>query len=399
MDGGKDKANMTRSSAIREELDFISRLSGHGEMTSAQTNNLYGIDYLGTGAPAPPNRDHYGLTFFTRPDLNLSYHNLGASRLMSLLQTSDKYSLAAAVRAYLDPRNVRDYCPRSVARFRDAGDDSQAIVSAIIDPEQAFIPILTNRLTQLSGWPDIAVDTYTSTEGTYKEAYSMVDGTSHLYSTYDITATFENTHGDPITFLMAIWAHYASMVYDGTMVPYPDAIINNRIDYNTRIYRLVLDSTKSFVTKIAACGAAFPMASPLGAAFNFTSDSEFNRDTDQISIPFKCIGINYLDPILITEFNASVEDYKRAMRPDQRNSKMVLLDILTGEYTSDMLYRGVVNSSNFKSYPRINPETNAMEWWVDREVYDTVVKRLEESNPNRLEKTAQTPTPPFTTQV
>lgn len=359
---------------IKKELDLISRLTGYGHISEAQASNLFGIDHIGTGSPVPPNRDHYGMTFFTRPDLNLSYDNLLASRLMAPLQTSEKNTMARAIRALLDPRSVDRGCPISLSRYNINRRPDDIVTCDLIDPEQAFIPILTNKLVSLSGWPDIAVDTYTSKEGAYKEAYSMVDGTSYLYNTQDITATFENIHGDPITYLFAIWVHYASMVYDGTMVPYPDAIINNRIDYNTRIYRLVLNETQQYVTKIAACGAAFPMASPLGASFNFASDSEFNRDTDQISIPFRCIGFNYLDPILITEFNQSVEDFKRGMISSNRNEAMVLLD--PSEYSSGDIYQSMVNATNFKSYPRIDPETHALEWWVDRDNYEDIKAEL-----------------------
>lgn len=364
---------LERAKKIREDIDFISRLSAYGERTIAQSNNLYGIDHIGSGSPAPPNRDKYGMTFFTRPDLNLSYDNLAASRIMSALQTSDEYSLARAIRALLDPRSVKNSCPRSLMKYT-SNNPSDEIVSKLIDPEQAFIPLLTNKLKSLSGWPDIAVDTYTSKEGVYKEAYSMVDGTSYFYGTQDITATFDNVNGDPITFMMAMWVHYAAQVYDGTMVPYPDAIINNRIDYNTRIYRLVLDQSHQFVTKIGATGAAFPMASPLGAAFNYSSEESFNRDMDQISIPFKCIGFTYLDPILIDEFNQCVEDFKPAMRSNARASKMVKLD--PSEFNNAEIYQALINATNFRAYPRIEPTTNGLEWWVHKEEYDTITERL-----------------------
>lgn len=372
-----DNPRLLRAQLIKDEVDFISRLNAFGDMSRAQTNNLYGIDHVGTGAPSPPNRDHYGMTFFTRPDLNLSYDNLAATRMLTPLQTNDRHSLAMAIRGLLDPRSIADKCPSSLAKYNGRRRTTDLINPALIDPEQAFIPMLTNKLVSMSGWPDIAVDTYTSKEGVYKEAYSMVDGTSYLYgANTDITATFENVHGDPITFMMAIWVHYAAQVYDGTMVPYPDAIINNRIDYNTRIYRLVLDQSHRFVTKIAACGAAFPMASPLGASFNFANDSEFNRDNDQISIPFRCIGFSYLDPILVEEFNRSVEDFKIGMHSSRRQSSMRRLD--ASEFPNVGIYQAFINATNFKSYPRIDPETNALEWWVDQDHYDEIADKLRE---------------------
>jgi hypothetical protein len=44
-----------------------------------------------------------------------------------------------------------------------------------------------------------------------------------------------NTRGDPIVYLFYVWAFYQSLVFQGLMVPYPDYIVHNRLDYNTRI--------------------------------------------------------------------------------------------------------------------------------------------------------------------
>lgn len=328
------------------DLDFISRLNGFGSLTHSQSNNLFGINLNLNGTPAPINQDSYGITFFTRPRLNLSYDNLFADRIFWPMQSEEKRSMAQALRALLDP--VGDY------------------PSIVVDPQQAFIPMLTNNLLNISGWPDVTVDTYTSKEGFYKEAYSMVDGSARIYNTYDVTANFRNIQGDPITLLFTAWVYYASLVYNGTMVPYPDAILENKIDYNTRIYRLVMNSSFTHVTKIAACGAAFPMASPLGASFNYNSESEFNRDNDQISIPFRCIGVNYMDPILITEFNSVVAIFNKQMKTKNRmrlvpNTNQTLLNIL-----------------NHRLYPYIDPYTYELQWYAHASDFVEAERTLEQ---------------------
>lgn len=332
---------------FKDEVDFISRLSGFGKLTTTQTNNLFGINHRGSGAPLPTNTDQQGLTFFTRPRLNLSYDNLIANRVFSVLASQndnrkDAGTLPGAIRSMLDPQLFIEHGMRS----------------PLFDEKSAFIPILTNNLMSMSGWPDIALDTYTSKEGIYKESFSMVDGTAQIFNTYTATATFRNVAGDPISLLFTIWVLYASLVYNGEMTPYPDSIIENEIDYQTRIYRLVLDKEKKFVQKIGACGAGFPIASPLGAAFNFSNDTAYNRDSDQISIPFQCMGANYLDPILIKEFNEVVELFNPAMKPAFRTSAHVKL------FGDELKY------FNHRGYPRIDPSTYELEWWVDKVEFD-----------------------------
>ena len=83
-----------------------------------------------------------------------------------------------------------------------------------------------------------------------------------------------------------------SKVYDGTLTPHMRNIMFNRIDYTTRIYRIILNKDFSYVQKIACCGAAFPTVVPIGRSFDYSDDAEFNRD-DQISMRFQMIGALY----------------------------------------------------------------------------------------------------------
>ena len=352
---------MNKEQQRKKDVDFISRLNGYGSLTSAQTNNLKGININLNGSPAPANKDTHGITFFTRPDLNLSYDNLGSDRMLSPLLSEELNSMARALRCMLDPRQ-----------------EKSGLRSSISDPRQAFLPVLTNNLVSMSGWPDMTVDTYTSKEGVYKEAYSMVDGTTHIFNTFDITANFRNIQGDPITFLFAIWVRYASLVYDGTLVPYFDNILENTIDYQSRIYRLVMDESFTYVQKIAACGAAFPMASPLGAAFNYSDEGNYNTENDQISIPFRCIGANYIDPILVKEFNQTVSMHNLNMSDGNRSSLMVKIGARESYGTYGSIGSSLLNLLTHKLYPRIDPFTMELEWWAPKDEYEMAIAELQE---------------------
>jgi hypothetical protein len=325
-------------------IDRVSRQSGIGELSSAVANNLLGFNHRGMGNPIPSNKDGYGLTFFTRPFLNLSYDNISQVRKLTPLLNNSSSTYQRVIRTLLDPIGARP-------DFSSKGANTR-----LVDTFSPFIPILSNNILSMSGWPDIAMDTYTSKPGIQREAWVMADGTSKLYDSFDIQVSFRNVEGDPITLLFLTWLHYISGVYDGSLMPYPEFIMENRIDYQTRIYRLILDSTKQYVQKIAACGAAFPYSSSIGAAFNFSSDKVFNSDSDQINVPFKCIGADYNDPVTIEEFNAvGVLANKDLENPGTRG------------YVK--LHPRQLTYFNYYGYPQINPKTFELEWWVPQEVF------------------------------
>jgi hypothetical protein len=186
-----------------------------------------------------------------------------------------------------------------------------------------------------------------------------VDGNvAEDFQQFSLTASFRNIPGDPITAFFFYWCRYMAAVFEGSLVPYPHMIFNNEIDYNTRIYRLVLDSSKTIVQKIAATGASFPLGSPTGAAFNFDSNSgPLNSSNDQITINFQCFGATYLDDILIDEFNRTVQYFNNGMMDANR----------AGLYTQVPM--SALTIFNNTGYPRIDPNTYELQWWVDNQQY------------------------------
>lgn len=325
-----------------KELSKISRSSGLGDFTSAITNTYYGINYRGVGNAAIYNNEQYGLTFFTRPFLNLTYDNLRANRTFVPLATNEELSVHRAIRTLLDPR----------------GAWQRKITTPLIDHYNAFMPLLTNNLISLSGWPDLDIDTYTSKPGIVQEQVSFVDGNSRIHRTFDLTANFRNIKGDPISLLFNIWTKYSSLVYKGEMDPYIDMMLENRIDYNTRIYRLTLDPSRQYVQKIAACGAAFPTAAPLGTSFDFNEDQPFATQNGQISIPFKCMGVDYLDPITVLEFNRVTVMFNPSMEDGKREATYRKLTLSERQYF------------NYRGYPRIDPETYEFQVWINNDLYN-----------------------------
>lgn len=331
--------------------------------STAMTNNVYGINHRQTPLPIPINKDRYGYTFFTRPQLNMQRANLRSVRLFAPLLTQTELSYERMIRCILDPRMQTGY---GILDKDNEGNNSEgvALECGLVDGRNAFIPILTNSLTSISGWPDISLPTFSAPEGSYKEGYSIVDGVSVDYTTYDITANFRNSKGDPIVSLFYYWCHYMAHVFEGSMVPYPDFISENEIDYNTRIYRLVMDPTNTKVTRIAACGASFPLNVPTGGLFDFSSEKPYNDVNANIAINFRAMGFVCQDDMLIRNFNYTVGIFNRSMRKDRIAAEMVQIP------------RHLLPIFNNRGYPFIEPNTKELQWYIDREYYNLKLQAL-----------------------
>lgn len=356
------------SKKIRDVLDVTKVRGGYGRASIATLNILRGINHRGAGNIVPANTDEQGFTFFTKPNLNLSYDNVNAVRRLSFLAEGGSKSLGSAIRCTLSPlvENMtglhKGWSPSEMAK-RDPKEER----SLIVDDRNAFIPLLSNTLLSLSGWPDFVVEAFNSKEGLRKESVSWVDSIADNYSNFDLTANFQNLEGDPITVLFSVWMEYAARVAEGSMYPYPQMVIENEIDYQTRIYRLILDPTRTFVRKIADVGIAFPSANSNGAAFNYDSESMYNEESKQISVRFTCNGVRYNDPISIVNFNRTVGTFNSSMRDSVREDKMRKLSP-----TDKLMF-------NYMGYPRIN-EINELEWWVTVDDYNSITETMKKTS-------------------
>lgn len=328
-----------------EDIEGFFSKTPIGSIDKSIANNIYGINHRQTGGYIPSNQDQYGLTFFVRPQLNLQNDNLRNQRIFYPLLNSKSTSIQRAIRCLLDPRLMYGY------RMGN-GKIMEPISCPLVDNELAFIPALTNNLERMSGWPDIVAPTSSSAPDLLEGVQTIVDGPTVYNQAFDLDCTFRNTKGDIILYLTYVWMRYMSAVYTRLAVPYLDMIVEREIDYNTRIYRLVLDKQRRIVTKIAATNASFPVSSPLGSFFDFDKTKPFNDQNKEFTVRFKCDGVTYMDDILIHEFNRSVEIFNPAMGPSQRNTVMAKM-------SSNML-----STNNWRGYPRINPETYELEWWA-----------------------------------
>lgn len=337
---------------INTSLEDLLKYTAIGLPSTASAAVFHGINHRQTHTPVPVNKDNFGLIFFTRPQLNLTTDNISAERFLGPLLTKQSTSIQRIIRMYLDPR-------------LGARTEIPALTSPFVDNKNAFMPLLSNHCVSCTGWQDVLLDTYTSQPGAYREVFTQVDGVFKNYTSYDISATFRNMAGDPITLLMLVWTFYMSAVFEGKLVPYPDFLVKNELDYNTRIYRLVLDQNKRYVQKIACTGASFPVNVPIGNAFNFEIENPINESNKEITIQFKSVGARYMDDIIVNDFNRTVGIF----HPDMRHEYMPTKD----GSTMKMIPHSDINLFNNKGYPHIHPDTKELQWYIHKDEYALVM--------------------------
>jgi hypothetical protein len=351
---------------IDASIDDFFQNSSTGSVESAIGNSFYGINHRQQAASIPSNKDNYGFTFFVRPQLNMQTTNIRNLRQLSPLLTTNPSSYQMITKCLLDPRLLYGY---------DVDNDILINSSNIVrhecphvDNTMAFIPILTNNLKSITGFPDFVTPETTTKGGAYREEHSMVDGIVDKYEAYDLEATFRNIKGDPIFALFYAWIRYQSAVFEGTLLPYPDFLVENVIDYNTRIYRVILDPDKKFVVKIACTGASFPTSLPIGGYFDYSSEKPYNDVNSDITIRFRCLGAQYMDDILIYEFNKTVEIFNPSMSSGGIDVEMIKIP---------ELYLSLFNN---RGYPRIDPDTYEFSWYIGRELYESKMQSISRFN-------------------
>jgi hypothetical protein len=332
-------ANITND----QYLDLINKTSARGGLNASTFSILHGLNAVGGLPNLPENTDSKGLILFTKPQCNLSHDNVLPFRKLSYLINTDPYSMGNYIRCALNPKGF------------DPGGDMYR--SKIIDDKQAFMPMVSNLVLNMSAPKDISVNIYTSPEGRAKEQVSWIDDKPGVYDTYQLTVTFANIDGDPISNLFSTWLEYGQRISEGSMRPFFINIIRNRIDYQTRIYRITLDRSLKYVQDIFATGAAFPTSLPIGGKFGITEGTHFNLEGNQIQINFQCIGAIYNDPLLILLVNKLISKYNPAM--GNGFSGMTKINDIS---STGLIKKHLLNSY---LYPWINTETMELEWYAE----------------------------------
>lgn len=339
------------TSELEQLIDLSYRENGLGGMDVNSYTILRGLNAVGGLPTFPPNKDSQGFVFMTKPQLNLSYNNVTKLRTMTFLADPNRMSMGNAIRCMLNPIG-----------FDKEGDKLRSL---LVDDQNAFLPI-TNLLMTMSKPPDFASEVYLTEEGYAKEQLGWTDGIDGYRGAYTMTLTFANIDGDPITAIFLAWYTYIHAVLKDTMTAYYVNILRNRVDYQTRIYRLVMDSTNTYVNKIYASGPIWPIGVPVGAPFGYDVSTVVINENDQIQITFQCIAAEYADPIIITEFNRIVGRF---------NPKMKTANLKSMVKVQGLTKLGIPEKKilNYRLYPRIAPSME-LEWYAYPKDYEQIIK-------------------------
>lgn len=344
------KSMGSKGESTDEVLDKLYTLNMNNPYTESFKHFFYGFNHMQTPMVLPHNQDQMGYTFFTKPRFNLTASNLAGTskgRILSQLLNENSLSLARVVRNTLDPVIAKDtknhYCP-------------------LVDPDNVFITWLSNSIQSMSNPPSTTMDVYSSQPGKYKEVFSMADGHMFEYGSYNITCTFRAVQGNPHLLLFRSWMTMMAMQFlDDGPLPYPDDRQNNRMNYNTRIYRLIMDNNRKSVQHIWAPMYAFPVGMETGSLFGFDSSKTFIDSFQTTDIQFQCVGSFWDDPLLMYQFNVSVGLMNKFMRDEYRAKQMVKIP------------QELRNIANNIGYPYINmKKDNELEWWISKEQYESL---------------------------
>lgn len=338
---------------INFDINDVKSLANGNITSSSISDTLVGMNHRMLPPSLPKHQDRMGLVYFTRPMLRLDVQNLVRDRRLAEFMAKVPESIQRWARCTLDPRQMLEYKYDSIQESSKIF--KKAISCPLVNNELPFIPILSNQLMKLNGWPDPVIDTYKSPEGVYKEVFIGVDGLYDIYRNFTLNATFKNSKLNPIYKLMNLWTLYMSKVRSGELLPYEDMALFNILDYTTRVYVLILDETGDLVVGSAMTGYSIPITAALGARYDVDTSQVFNNNTDEINIAFECSGAYYDDPYTLKAFNEVVEMACPAMKDRDRDKFMVKIP------------RNAIEHFKYMGFPRINlDDGNRLETWVSR---------------------------------
>lgn len=336
----RDKVNV--SDALIDKLYTAStesafRSSGAGSHYATWQTITSQFDRTGY-FPMIPDYEKTGLFFFTRPKLNLMGSNLRQDRVMATLDTINPKSFPFSIRCYLDSNfanwdlmsNIVQKCP-------------------LVNPESPFIVPLTNQLMSMSGFPDFEVQRETLAKGFYGEDQTIARGSDMNNGTYDFTMTFGNFNGGYIDAFFLYWIRYIALVARGDMFAYQEDIYARRLCYTCSIYRFVLDSSKTFITRWCKATGCFPYNIPIGRIFDVTAKEAYITAAQEITIPFIANHVEYNDPIIFKDFNSRVDWWAGSQYPFRSASDGTLISNM-GRVKSTLR----TGADNFRGIPYID---------------------------------------------
>jgi len=280
--------------AVKDSINFG---TGRGSSQHVTETILSKHDRFGS-SPIQINSEMVGLTFFTKPRLNMTTTSLRQDPQLAMMDTLDPTSLMFSLRCNLDTQFMK-------SPIAAAAVDQSPWVNEL----SPFNIPLGNSIVGMSGWPDFNLEYETTEAGYFAEDMTLARGSDRGRRTYDISCTFRDIQGGYIMAYFYYWLHAIALQMEGITVAYPDDRAANRLNYTVSIYRFILDPSMRTITKWAKATGCYPVSLPIGDVFNYNPGDSFIPTSQQFTIPFKVNNVAYMDPRHLVAFNALVTRY------------------------------------------------------------------------------------------
>ena len=334
-------------------IDNLMKIKTGAGISTAMTDIFTGANITGTVPAIKPNTNNHGYVFMTRPDLNLSPDNCRLNRNLMQLASANENSMLRAIAMMLSPQLAN--------RFR-------GIKSNLVDNRYPFLSISDNLVRSLTGWPSAQLGISTTPAGVNKGEHIQADSPAYYNGQFSLSLSTYDIVSSPVKRLYHYWTTYIGALLDNAygLAPWPEYWFNGRLDYTTRVYRLIMDESRTYVEEIAATNYAIPQVPDLGPHFNFDAEQPRPFVGGTLNVELACSGAIYFDELLVLQFNRTVELFNPAMRDhtaDKRDKKPVRSIYMV---KVEKRYHGVFSG---KAFPRIDPQTKELEWYVSKETW------------------------------
>jgi hypothetical protein len=297
---------MTQSGMVSDQIRdrLLEAITESVAIGAGRGSNLYRNETILTQhdrfgqAPIQINSEMVGLTFFTKPRLNMSTMSIRQDPTLMMLDTLDAETFAFALRCNLDTVFAKSKIARDAASFCPWFNDTSP-----------FMIPMCNMVSGISGWPDFNVEYETTESGTFSEDMTLVRGSDMGRRTYDLSCTFRDIQGGFLMSYIYYYLYAMALQMEGSIVAYPEDRDANRLNYTISIYRFVMDPSMTRITKWAKATGCYPVNIPIGDVFNFGPGDSFIHTSQQFTVPFKANVIKYMDPRDLADFNTLVARY------------------------------------------------------------------------------------------
>lgn len=317
-------------------------------------NTMRGFRMVGVGPAMMPLSDNIiGFSFVTRPQLNLTDENILKSERLQSLYGVSQYSMGAYVRGILDER---------------WGAANQVVG---LNNKMPFIPVLTGYLKSSTGFGDLQMQIQTSAPGIRDQVYQRVASKLEENGQYTMSQTYWNPRPSLIPAIFQTWEDWISEVTSGDrqLSPRDTYLFGNRIDFDCRIYHLILNKDTEFLEHIFATVQSIPNTYPAGSQANIdtTQTSARGEGQDDFTVQFSSTGMRFNELGLIKAFNDHSFMYNPGLKPGVRDRyyrKLARNELQQYAYGAYPLLLPVVNQRASNDSP--GRTGIALTWWVER---------------------------------